>query len=384
MIAYSIPALDALLTKAAAREWHDQGLLSGSQWQAIQAAYPTNFYSPNVFVRIGLAIFCSILLFSAMGLTAMIFDLDAQAGFAVFSIFWGVVCIALLERWAIQSARHYGSGMDDMLLYFGVGALITGLCILMPYNATTLVYCCVALPFLVIGSLRYLDRLLAAAAFVCALLIVLLTVKEIPRLALFLLPFSGMLFSAAAYFFARSGQKRPEQRHWHSVLGVVETLALITFYASGNFWVVQQAGAEFFQLERVPMAWFFWSFTYVVPVLYIFLGLRQKDRLLLDIGLACVAAMVFTFRYYFHVMPLAWAATLAGAVLFALAYFSIRYLRKNEATYTYAAGSEKSLLQEIEQQLVEQTIASQAIPATARPDSFGGGQFGGGGAGQDF
>ncbi len=383
MIAYPISSLDALITTEAAQEWQSKGQLSNQQLQAIQAAYPTNFYSPNGFVRIGLVIFGSILLSSAMGLSAIFCGLDGATGFAVFSLLWGIIWIFVLEKWSIQSSRHYGSGIDDILLYYGVGGIVTGICVLLPNDSDFLVYCCVALPFLVIGSIRYLDRLLAAAAFVCSLLIVFIVVKKIPGLALFLLPFSGMLFSAGAFWFARRGQKDTEKRHWHSIFGVIETLALITFYASGNFWVVQQAGAEMFQLEQVPLSWFFWSFTYAVPLLYIFLGLRQKDRLLLDIGLACVAAMVFTFRYYFHVLPLSWAATLAGAVLFAIAYFSIRYLRKNDQVYTYAAGSEKSLVQEIEQQLVEQTIASQTAPV-ARPESFGGGQFGGGGAGQDF
>lgn len=384
MIAYPLASLDALITREAAQEWHGQGWLAASQWKAIQAAYPINFYSPNVFVRIGLAIFCSILLFSAMGLTAMLFDLDGGTAFAVFSLFWGVICLLVLENWAIKSARHYGSGIDDMLLYYGISALIIGVCLLLPYDSSTLAYCCAALPFLVVGSIRYLDRLLTAAAFGCALLVVLLTVKEIPGLALFLLPFSGMLFAAGAYWFARKEQRNTARRYWYGPLGVIEILALIVFYASGNFWVVQQAGAELFQLERVPLAWFFRAFTFAVPALYIFLGLRRKDRLLLDIGLAAVAAMVFTFRYYFHVLPLAWAATMAGAFLFALAYLSIRYLRKNEGAYTYAAGLEKSLLQEVEEQLVEQTIASQTAPLATRPDSFGGGQFGGGGAGQDF
>jgi len=383
MIAYPIASLDALITKEAAREWQSKGQLTNQQLQDIETAYPTNFYSPNVFVRIGLAIFCSILLFSAMGLTAMLSGLEGGTAFGIFGLFWGIVCIFILEKWAIQSSRHYGSGIDDMLLYYGLGALITGICLFLPYNSDTLAYFMVALPFLVLGSIRYLDRLLAAAVFICALSIVLLIVNKIPGLAIFLLPASGILFSAGAYWFARQGQKNTTKRHWYGVFGVVEMLALITFYASGNFWVVQQAGAAMFQMEVVPLSWLFWSFTYAVPLIYIGLGLRQKDRLLLDIGLLCVVAMVFTFRYYFHVLPLAWTATLAGAFLFALAYFSIRYLRKNEGTYTYAAGSEKSLLQEIEQQLVEQTIASQTAPM-ARPESFGGGQFGGGGAGQDF
>lgn len=43
-------------------------------------------------------------------------------------------------------------------------------------------------------------------------------------------------------------------------------------------------------------------------------GLRRKDRHLLDVGLGCIAAAVFTFRFYFHVISLAWAGVIGGAV----------------------------------------------------------------------
>jgi len=384
MIAYDQKGLDALLTTDTAREWHEKGLLSDEKWQAIQERHPSNFYSPNIFIRIGLAIFCQILLLAALGLAFMFVEPNSEAGAALFSLFCGAVWIVLLEFWAIRSARHFGSGIDDMLLYAGASVIIGGIWGLLPYDSQPLIYCCIAWPFLVAGSIRYGDRLAAAATYCCSLLIILLLANEIPKLALYLLPFSGMLFSAAAWLFVRNGQQRYTWRHWHGGLAVVELLALVSFYASGNYWMVQQAGLEWFGLEQAPMAWFFWTFTFAVPALYIFWGLRQKDRLLLDVGLGCLAAVVLTYRYYFHVLPLPWAASIGGAVLLATAYFSIRYLRKNEGTYTYDAGAKKSLYQELEEQVIEQTIAGQTVAAPVKKDTFGGGQFGGGGASGEF
>jgi len=384
MIAYNTDWLDALLTKDTAQKWHEKGLLSDEKWQAVQEHHPSNFYSPNVFVRIGLAIFTLILLTAAGGLVAIFVEPESDLGFSIFCLFWGVVCIVALEFRVIKPGRHFGSGIDDMLLYVGLWGILVGICYTFNYSTPALVYFVIAWPFLVAGSIRYLDRLMAMAAFVCSLGIVLLVVKEIPRLALYLLPFAGMLSSAAVYLFSKQGQTRYAWRHWHGILLVLELGSLITFYASGNFWVVQQAGLDFFQMEFVPMAWFFWAFTFVVPLVYIFGGLRRKDRHLLDIGLACVAAAVFSFRYYYHVMPLTWAAVICGAVLFLTAYFSIRYLHQNEGAYSYEEDSETSLLQEIEQQLIEQTIVNQPGPTPEKRESFGGGQFGGGGAGTDF
>lgn len=384
MIAYNQDWLDALLTKDTTREWHAKGLLSTEKWQVIQERYSSNFYSPNGFVRIGLAIFCLILLLAAAGLAALLVEPESDIGFSIFSLFWGIICLVILESRVIRKGRHLRSGIDDMLLYVAAGAFISGLCSPLHYSTPPIVYCCIALPFFIAGALRYIDRLMAIAAYACSLLIVLLAVKEIPRLALYLLPFAGMLFSAGAYIFALRGQDRYAWRHWHGVLLVIELLALVSFYASGNFWVVQQAGADFFQLEQVPLPWFFWIFTFIVPLACIYLGLRRKDRHLLDIGLACMAAGVFTFRYYYHVLPLAWASVIAGAVLFATAYFSIRYLKDNQGAFTFEEDSETSMLQEIEQQLIEQTIANQPGPTPDKTESFGGGQFGGGGAGGNF
>lgn len=385
MIAYNQLWLDALWAKGLASEWQKKGLLADDKWTAIKAHYTDNFYSPNFFIRIGLAIFCLILLFAAMGLVALFVEPGSDTGFSLFALFWGIVWLVVLESWAIRSARHYASGIDDMLLYIVLGAILTGICSLLHYSTPALLYYSIALPFLVLGSIRYLDRLMAAVAFCCALIIVLLLINDIPKLALYLLPFSGMLFSAIAYYFARNGQGRISWRHWHGLLVLVELLALATFYVSGNYWLIQQVGASVFQLEQVPLAWFYWTFTFIVPLIYILLGLHRGDRMMLDVGLLSIAAAAFTFRYFIHVLPIAWAAVIGGAILFAIAYFSIQYLRKaTPKGYTYDADTDSTLLQEIGEQLIEQTITNQPHGGPDKKDGFGGGQFGGGGASGDF
>lgn len=384
MIAYNREWLDALLVRATAYSWNKDGLISDEQLATLQEEKPAPFYSPNLFIRIGLGIFCLILMYAAMGLLALTGMLDSDAGFTAFGIFWGIVWIILLELWIIRALRHYGSGLDDVMLYVAVSTFLGGVYASFPYDAGPLAYCWVALPFLIAGSIRYLDRLMATAAFGCSLFILLLTVNEIPGLALYLLPFSGMAFSAAFWWWARKAQKRVAWRHWHGIFVIVELLCLPTFYASGNYFVVQQVGLNQFNLPQPPIGWFFWSFTFGVPALYLALGLRLKDRLLLDMSILAAAASVFTFRYYHHIMPLAWACTIIGAIVFIAAYFFINYLRKNPGAYTYESGAEAALLQEIEEQLIEQFIAAPTGKPEATKETFGGGDFGGGGAGGEY
>lgn len=384
MTAYNPQWLDALRIREMVAAWRRNEWLGEDKWKHIQAHYPESFYSPNLFVRIGLAFFSLILLSAAMGLLGLFFDPDSEIAFAGFCLFVGVLALLFLEFWAIRSARHYGSGVDDMLLYFAVGSIIAGLCMPMPYQTDEVVYYSVALPFLVLASVRYLDRVLSAAAFLCGLLICLKIAMQVPKLAIYLLPLTGMLFSVAIYLFAREGQRRYNWRFWHRQLALLEWMSIVTLYLSINYWVVQLFAFEALQIENIPLPWFFWVLTFVLPVAYIWAGVQQKDRLMLDTGLGAAAGAVFTFRYFFHVLPWAWAAVIAGAVLFLGAYFSIRYLRNQKCPYTYASEGDKIWLQELEEQLIEQTIASQNPPVPVKKDGFGGGQFGGGGAEGNF
>lgn len=385
MIAYDTQGLDALETLKTAQDLHRSGQLTDTQWQAIQAQNVPKFYTPNLFIRIGLGIFTLILLISSIGMGWLVAETNSQEGISIMSFVFGLLTIAVLEKWAIQSARHLRSGVDDMMLYYGVGLMVTSILMLLPYETPTVVYPAVMLPFMLVGSVRYLDRLFALGTFLCVLAIIFLIVKEIPGMALYLLPLSGMAFGVAVYFFSQSGQQRASWRFWRGQLYVLEMLALVLFYASGNYWVVREAGVALFDLGEMPIPYFFWAFTFVVPMVYIGMGLRKKNRILLDIGLACVAAAGFSFRHYYSVMPLAWAGVFCGAFLFALSYFTTRYLAKHKGPYTHESDGDTTMLQEIEEQLIEQTIATQNPPESGKkPDGFGGGQFGGGGASGDF
>lgn len=384
MIAYNRAWLDALRNKEFASDWHEKGLISNESWSNIKEKLVSPFYSPNWFVRLGLAFFCLLLLAAGMGLTGVIVEPNSEEAFLIFCLVFGCIWIAMLEQWAIKKARHYGSGVDDMLLYAGLAAILTGLFSYMPYSTPDVVRYAIALPLFAFASIRYTDRLLALAAFVCGLQVVLLTVKDIPQVARYLLPLSGMGYSALVYFWAKRGQTRYDWRFWHDSFDVLEMIALATFYASGNIFMVQEGLLTLLGVEQVPVAWLFWVFTIVTPVVYILEGLRRRDRLMLDIGLGCIAAAVGTIRYYYHVISLAWAAVIGGAVMFLGAYFAIQYLRRHKGAFTYEADGKSSILQEIQEQLIEQTIANQPSSAPVNKESMGGGAFGGGGASGEF
>lgn len=382
MIAYNRTWLVAFKIKEKAKEWLKKGLITEGVSKSIEEKYPEDFYSPNVFIRIGLFLFGSILIGAIAAFIALLFGLDSTNGFAIICLFLGILCFVALENIV---KKHYQSGLDDVFLYAGLWFIIGGLGY-MTFNFEELLpLLCLSFPLLLFASIRYIDRLLTAMTFCCLGLIIILFFQRIaPSVALYILPFVGMIYSSIAYFWTIKNKNNDDLRHWSGNFDILEAVALIAFYASGNYFVLQQVGLAYFGIETVVMAWLFWTFTFAVPLAYIYSGLMRKDRWMLNIGLVCVAASILSYRYYFHVLSLEVAAILGGSVLLALSYFSIRYLNKNKTGYTFEQDDDnKSLFANSEALIIAQSFGHQT-PTADDKLIFGGGDFGGGGASENY
>lgn len=165
----------------------------------------------------------------------------------------------------------------------------------------------------------------------------------------------------------------------------------ILFYLSGNYLVVRELGSMLLEHSPEPdsditFAPFFYLFTLLCPLIFVYFGLRKKNRMLIWIGAICLAFSVFTFRYYFHVMPLELALILGGTLLFALSAFTIRKLKGKDSGLTfepdrYWAGEEFLNLEALT--LIERH-GSNPSPDTGNETEFGGGDFGGAGSGGKY
>jgi hypothetical protein len=95
--------------------------------------------------------------------------------------------------------------------------------------------------------------------------------------------------------------------------------------------------------------------------------------------------MVFTIRYYYHVMPLEIAMILGGSVMILVAYLLIRYLQQPRQGFTYKEAKKKLAINKLQ---VEALLINQSFAAPQTPQStgtnFGGGSGGGAGAGGTY
>ncbi len=385
-IAYNTQWLDALKVREQAGQLHKKGMINQEQLQAIQAQYPVGFYTPNIFVRVVLAVMCWILsssIFGLFGVTILTEMVASEEGIGIVLLFFSAVTLAGLEYF-IRTGKHYQSGLDDALLYMALAAGITGLCLIFSSFDDSLTYFMLAFPVLFFGAIRYLDKLVAALVFLCLGGIVFLGLLELGEWVKIVLPFIFMAFSGAACYWLRRNKQKESLRFWEESMTILEGLSLILFYLSGNYLVVRELSEAWFGVTRVPGAFLFYLITAAMPLVYIFFGLRYKDRLLLRIGLVLVVAAVFTFKYYFSLGHTEVLITLSGAFLVVLAYFSIQFLKKGHPVYTYAEDeSNNQGILNAEAVLITQSFGG-ATPLSRQDTLYGGGQFGGGGAGGNY
>jgi len=158
-------------------------------------------------------------------------------------------------------------------------------------------------------------------------------------------------------------------------------MALIVFYTAGNYFVVREGNAALNNLPnsiQIAFAPLFYAFTLGIPVVYLAVGLRQKARLLLNVGLLAAGASALTFQYY--VQPVSWAqfSVLSGAVLLGTAAWLMRSLREPKGGFSAEADERAYPGQAEALSVTEQT---QAEPPA---QLFGGGSFGGAGAGTEY
>jgi hypothetical protein len=379
LIAYNTNDLDALIISEQAEIWQKKELISIDKLNEIKTHYLTHFYSPNVFMRIGGFIFCSILVFAFFGL----FAIAGSSGnsFSYIALFAGIICIFALEK--MIKSNHYKSGIDDALLYCGLGFIIGSLTDIFKLNPEELSFYLIFLPLLIIAAMRYLDALISVIVYGFLLAIIVLTTLKFPTIAPSVLSFVVMIFAAIMYFFTQNWQKNIDFRFWKNNLDVVEGLSLILFYASCNYFILQQANEIYFNNPIVSLAPLFWFLTFFMPLSYIYQGLKQKNRLILSVGLLGIAAGVATFRYYFHVVPIEIAAIIGGTILLGISYFSIQYLKRHKTPFTYEEDSEKPFYHHAESLIIAQSLGN-SMPNEGEKMRFGGGDFGGGGAGQEF
>jgi hypothetical protein len=394
--AYNETDVRNLRLRKVADELLENGQLTPPQYEQVEAAFPIKFKQSNPFVRIGLFLFTSLcILFSALflGWIIMASELNKDS-LGILCLFFAF-CLTALNEFFIRDRHWYRQGSDNALCYASIACFIIGLGLTFDVEAN-LSQALLCLFFLTLGAIRYGDPLLTFGSFY-ALITSIFYVFEKQEIPYLMLPFVSAGVALGIYFSVKYLSKQESSFYWKDCFTVLEIASLFVFYMSINYWAVAllfeksptydfaEDGVENLETLQNGLSpsflMIFAALTALVPLTYLVLGIKNKDRILWILGGLGIAASILTYRHYHSIMPFEWALTLAGIAFLALGYFLMHYLKAPRNGFVYAPERHKNSLMEalVVNQLLQQT------PAT--PDDsvrYGGGDFGGGGASGDY
>lgn len=218
------------------------------------------------------------------------------------------------------------------------------------------------------------------------------TLLELGTIGKTILPFATLLLGTTFYFFTKRKLTRLEIIFYHKGLILANSFCLFLIYLSCNYFVVRELssallGTQVETNQDIPFSLFFYTFTVSIPIIYLILALKTKDRILLWIAVLCVALSIFTIRYYYSLFPIEIAITLGGFLLFIIAYFSIQKLKNKTSGITFEVDKLTHKKDLINAEALVAVATFGIKPETKieeSPIKFGGGDYSGGGASGNF
>lgn len=384
MIAYNRLYLDNRTVQAQASKALAQKIITAEEYQHIRASYPYHFYTPNIYIRIGLFLLTVVILLCCLGLF-MLGGVSSENGIGILLIFFGIVSYGTLEFF-IYDRKVYRSGIDDALLWIASGLILAGINLCTNHIDASMESLIVFL-LATAAVLRDADHLMALVAYGACLSVIFHIAIGLGPAARAFLPFLIMAVAVILYLLFTRLSTEQRLRDYHSCLLLLRMATLLSFYGAGNYYIVRELNAyNSGHTESVTLSWLWWLLTAIVPIIYLIRGIQKKDVIFLWAGLALIAAAIFTVRYYYHVLPAELAMIIGGSGLIGGAYGLIRYLHSPKYGLTSIASGDRHLLEKlhIEALVLAETFQS----ATPRPADtgvhFGGGSGGGGGATGEF
>ena len=373
-----------------AQKWLKQGFLTKVQFAEIEKTYPHNYYDSNVFLKIGLFIFTILAAGFSIGIMSIflvgIYSANLNIAIAIQSLLIGGVFFFLLEN-LIKNRQLYHSGVDNALIYMALGAFCTTIYFLFEKsNPSTWLFLILFLPLFIATTIRYAESVVCTLTYFLIVGIFVMIALE-SFWGKTLLPFILMIVSTGMYFLVKKLSSRKDYLYYETCLTIFKTLSLITFYLGGNYLIVREGNALINNLylstsPQVAFAPMFYFFTTVIPIAYLFFGFRYRDRLILILGLITLGFSIFTYRFYFSIIPIEIALTLGGVLLIALSAGLIHYLKTAKHGFTYQPDDDFEGFN-LEAMLMSQIIQSK-IPHQGDTFRFGGGDSSGGGAGDKY
>ncbi len=368
-------------------DWMKQGMISKEQLGKIRECYPCTFYHPNLIIRLLLFVVSLMGISGVTGILAIAVIESSVTTISIAAIIYGLGSFMVLENLFIKSNRHFKSGINEALLYHSIGFTLGGISGLLEFS--TLGIFTFGIIIFSFAAIRYIDLISTLCAVVCVGGLLFWQLFELGGLFQSIIPIVLSLAFIVIYIVNKKAKSKVNLRWWQNNFILIDYLSLIVIYLSVNYLVVRELSVELLGMELgegqdIPLAYVFYGLTLVMPVAYLYFGIRQRDIALIRVSLLVFAFAAFTFKHYFIYWENEITLTVAGFLMIGIAIYALNYLKviRSGITREIIKGN-KWFDPNVEAFVVSQTLGGNEI---VEDDSFKGqgGGFGGGGASGEF
>ncbi|PWA05883.1 hypothetical protein [Flavobacterium psychrotolerans] len=385
MIAYDKTLLDNTYLVEEANNLKKSGFIDSAQCKTITDNLPTLNSQNNLLIRFGLFLLGCLLYSSICGMISLFAISFGQDTYKILIYCFSFIGIAGLEFMSRQN-KQLGYGLDDafllgaqMLFFVAIGI------------STNENYLAVFITIAIVSTISYLRYLHLSSALLACIGItgsVAYLMFELGTLGKSILPFVMIVFSVLLYFLSEKALPRLKFPYYSKGIQLANGFSLILFYLSGNYLVVRELSILLLNnsipaTQEIPFAYFFYTFSFIIPVFYLIYSLYIKEKQMLWIGFLALGFSIYTIRYYYHILPVEVALTVGGLILFAFAYFSIQRIKhkENEITFLPDRFSNSNSLFNTELLMVTAQFGIKPeVETETSPMEFGGGGYSGGGS----
>jgi hypothetical protein len=379
------------------REWASAKLLEPSQRGRLESELRVDLKRTNGFLRAGLALFTLLIVAALFVLCTEGLHLSGRLESATIAVVLALLCIGLAELLAGRF-RFYRFGVEEalavaavFLLGFAAAALaaennydlfrtasrLTGLAVCTAGGVW--LYCRFGFVYAAIGSMA------CAAAIPFQLELQQTTMRAVAAAILTLV-----------FLVVRSKRLQHGDDYPGDEYGQLQAAALAGIYIVLNLQLTPDVFDRGVGIRSGSFYWLTYVITWVLPIVGLRLGIRDRDRMLLDISLVAALVTLLTNKPYLGSPRHEWDPMLLGVLLAAVAIGVRRWLASGPSNqrggFTPArhAGKDSAVL-----------TALRAASGAYRPDSlqpasgvpqdepvgptgFDGGRSGGGGGGAAY
>lgn len=355
------------------------GCIQNESFIKIKQAHPFKLYTPNSFISTALGLLTIVAVVFLGLLLWLISSASQEASIITLLIILTTICYVVLEVF-IQNKGYYNAGIDNVLMFMVLFFITSTFFI--PDNISWILISGVVMLVSLYLCVRFADAFMAILTYGSLFIFLFLIYVKFGNIAKATAPLIMMVISAFIYFIMKKLSAKTFL--YMFCCEAIMFITLITFYASGNYFVVKELSNEMFNLhlslhDPIPLGWLFWIFTFLIPLLYSIYGIKDKNLLFIRTGLGLIAVTIFTVKYYYAVLPVEIEMLIGSIILIALSYTLIKYLTISRHGYTSANlyPSKKEILN-VEALIIAETFNKQPSQQTSGSPYSGGSGEGGG------